>query len=187
MDWNDRIAFLENVHLSAVRVPCGGNGGTPRGAKSSRAARDPGRSLESARQAAEAVGAGFVCQRRCQRFGGRIRRNRSERTLPKSLTTRARVAALRLIGQPASRGSPRGRTHRGPKTSGAGSAWTESRFRLDPPGPGKSARLCRARGAGLSSGRSRSREGNPRGVDAVPSIACRRRVSIRVLSGRRAA
>lgn len=51
----------------------------------------------------------------------------------------------------------------------------------------KSARLCRARSASLSSGRSRSREGNPRGVDAMPSIACRRRVSIRVFSDRRAA
>lgn len=135
MDWSDRLAFLENVHLSAVRVPCGGSMGTPRGANRFVLRENPGRSLESAHQVAEAAGACLFCQRRCQRFGGRIHRNRSERTLPKSLTTRARVAALRLIGQPASRGSPRGRTHQGPKTPVPGRPGP-SRFRLDPPGSG---------------------------------------------------
>lgn len=98
----------------------------------------------------------------------------------KSLTTRARAAALRLIGQPASRGSPRGRTRRRSGDFRRRVGLDRTRFRLDPPGPGKSARLCRARSAGLSNGRSHSREGNPQGVDAVPSIACRRRISIRV-------
>lgn len=154
---------------------------TPRGANRFMLRARSGRSLE--------IGAPSGRSRWCRlSVSGDVRgsvdestRNRSERTLPKSLTTRARAAALRLIGQPASRGSPRGRTHRRSEDFRCRVGLDRARFRLDPPGPGSvSARLCRARSADLSSGRSRSREGNPRRVDTVPSIACRRRVSIRV-------
>jgi hypothetical protein len=173
--------------------PFGGPGalvwqrGTPRGVSIVSCCDEPRAEAWSPNTSGRSRWCRRTCQRRCQRLGGRIRRNPSERTLPKSLTTRVRVAALKLIGQPASRGPPRGRTHRGSEDFRCRVGLDRARFRLDPPGPGKSARLCRARGADLSRGRSLSREGNPQGVDAMPSIACRRRVSIRVFSDQRAA
>jgi hypothetical protein len=87
-------------------------------------ARNPGEAWISAHPVAEAAGAGSV--------SGDVRgsvdestRNRSERTLPKSLTTRARAAALRLMGNQPREVRLEGEPTGGPETSGAGSAWTE--------------------------------------------------------------
>jgi hypothetical protein len=92
---------------------------------------------------------------------GRARRLLGANTAQVSHGCAYASAALRLIGQSASRGPSRGtgppEVLRLPVPGRPGPA----RFRLDPPGPGRSTRLCRARDASLSSGRSCSREGNP--------------------------
>jgi len=137
------MTFLENINLSAVRVPCGGSGGRPGALDLSGCARPgpkPGVRFTSGRSLwcnqwpkplVQALKSAEMSEVRWTNPPQPLGANTA-----KSLTTRARAAALRLIGQPASRGSPRGRTHRGSEDFRCRVGLDRARFRLDPPGPG---------------------------------------------------